>query len=279
MTTAKTDNVLRNGVHPSPVISETPMRPAFKTRTHIDLAATPVVIMAGGRGTRLRPFTASFPKPLVPLDDMPILEVVLRQLANQGFCNVTLTLGHLSHLISAYVSTKPWIAKELDIRMVYEDEPTGTAGSLAHVPGLDRTFMAMNGDVLTNIDYGAFLRAHKESGATVTIAAHSKPVKIDLGVLQADDQGRLNGYIEKPVHNYEVSMGIYAYEPRALELIEPGVYLDFPTLIHRLLEAGEPVHVYRTDAFWLDIGRPDDYAQAQEIFRHEPERFGLKAKE
>ena len=245
----------------------------------LDISKTPVVIMAGGRGTRLRPFTANFPKPLVPLDDMPILEVVLMQLARRGFRDITLTLGHLSHLIDAYVSTRQWLNDELDIKKVYEDKPTGTAGSLAGVAGLDRTFLVMNGDVLTDLDYAELVRVHAATGAAITIAAFPRKVKIDLGVLEANEAGRLTGYREKPTRTYEVSMGVYVYEPHVLERISPNEYLDFPTLIQELLAAGEHVHVHRANAFWLDIGRPDDYAEAQDIISREPERFGLRRPE
>ena len=237
------------------------------------IASTPVVILAGGKGTRLRPFTASFPKPLVPLEDTPILEVVLKQLIEQGFKKVTLCLGHLSELIRAYIQHKPELQEKLRINTVDENSPTGTAGSLATVPGLDHPFIAMNGDVLTNLNYASLVQAHLDSGAAVTIATHSKEVKIDLGVLQGDENGMLTGYIEKPTKNYSVSMGIYVYDPSVLSYIKPGEYLDFPTLVHMLLEDGKKVYMHKNEADWLDIGRPDDYALAQNIFKNEPQKF------
>lgn len=234
-----------------------------------------VVILAGGKGTRLRPFTASFPKPLVPIGDMPILEILLRQLAKQGFERVTLTIGHLAELIRAYVGNHKTLLDKLAIDFVDEEMPTGTAGSLAQVPELNETFLVMNGDVLTDLDYTKLVEAHRRSGAAVTIAGHAKKVKIDLGILRADENGFLTDYIEKPEQSYDVSMGVYVYEPRVLDLVEPGKYLDFPDLVKKLIARGEKVHVYRNDAFWLDIGRPDDYAQAQEIFERDSSRFGI----
>jgi len=204
---------------------------------------------------------------------MPILEVLLRQLARQGFKDVTLTLGHLSDLIRAFIAQHKTLTEQLNISFVEEDVPTGTAGSLATVPNLNGTFLVMNGDVLTDLNFRDFCEDHQASGAALSIAAHSKKVKIDLGVLEADEDGRLVDYIEKPERAYTVSMGVYAYEPRVLDLIEPGTYLDFPDLVLRLLAAGETVRVYRNDAFWLDIGRPEDYALAQDIFENTPERF------
>ncbi|MGI9407122.1 MAG: nucleotidyltransferase family protein [Hyphomicrobiaceae bacterium] len=233
-----------------------------------------VVILAGGKGTRLRPFTANFPKPLVPVGDKPILAILLHQLIRQGFQHVTITLGHLAELIRTYVAQSEELKSSLEIAYVDEDQPTGTAGSLASIPELTETFIVMNGDVLTNLDFNDLIAAHKKAGAALTIAGHAKNVKIDLGVLEADENGRLTGYSEKPEYNFDVSMGIYVYEPYVLEHIKPDEYLDFPTLVHLLLEAGQPVHVYRNDAFWLDIGRPDDYAIAQDIYENQPEIFG-----
>ncbi len=244
----------------------------------VPMADIPVVILAGGKGTRLRPFTACLPKPLVPIGEMPILEVVLRQLMHHGFRNVTLSLGHLSELIRAYVGACSWTQSVLDIRTVDEEAPSGTAGSLTLVPGLDSTFMVMNGDVLTNLDYEELVQSHISSDALLTIAAHRKEVRIDLGVLEADEHGRLTRYIEKPTQHYDVSMGVYVYSAEVLKFMEKGKYLDFPTLVQRLLDAGEHVNVHKNDAFWLDIGRPDDYAQAQDIFEREPELFGIRGR-
>ncbi len=212
----------------------------------------------------------------MPLGDKPILEIVLRQLAAQGLCRVTLTIGHLSDLIRAYVAQNRFIESQLEIDFVEEDQPTGTAGSLARVEGLDDTFVVLNGDVLTNLNYRELLAEHKASGAALTIAAHRKAEKIELGVLEAGSDGRLTGYIEKPTQVYEVSMGIYVYEPRVLKFIKPDTYLDFPDLVRQLVDAGEHVNVYRSDAFWLDIGRPADYARAQDIFESEPAQFGME---
>lgn len=242
-------------------------------------ATTPLraVILAGGKGVRLRPYTAHLPKPLVPLGDKPVLEIILRQLAACGFGRATLTLGHLSSLVRAYISHQESLGKALAIDFVEEDEPTGTAGSLARVADLDDSFIVMNGDVLTNLDYAALLSAHRASGAALTIAGHRQEVKIDLGVLETDAEGRLTGYHEKPRYDFDVSMGVYVYEPRVLELIEPDTYLDFPDLVRMLLARGERVDVYRNNAFWLDIGRPEDYAAAQDIYERNPEEFGLEA--
>jgi NDP-mannose synthase len=244
-------------------------------RPRLGLANVRAVILAGGKGTRLRPFTASFPKPLVPLGDKPILEVLLRQLAAHGVKRVTLTTGHLASLIRAYITQNQFLNETLEIDFVDEMTPTGTAGSLARVEGLEDTFLVMNGDVLTDLDYGALVAEHKTMGAALTIAAHRKEERIELGVLEADAGGRLTGYIEKPTQVFEVSMGVYVYEPGVLSRIAPDTYLDFPDLVRRLVAEGEHVHIWRNSAFWLDIGRSDDYAKAQDIIEKEPSRFGL----
>ncbi len=225
------------------------------------------IILAGGRGTRLRPFTVNFPKPLVPLGDVPVVEVLMRRLIAFGLTDITLTLGHLAELIKAYFMNRTELTALMDLQYIEESSPTGTAGSLACVPHLDDTFLVLNGDLLTDIDFHRLVASHRESGAILTIASHTRHVKVDLGVLRFDGSRRLTAYVEKPETTYDVSMGIYVYEPAVLEYIEPGSYLDFPDLVTRLIEAGEMVCAFPAgDTLWLDIGRPDDYARAQELF-------------
>jgi len=224
------------------------------------------VILAGGKGVRLRPFTVNFPKPLMPLGDHPILEVLIRRLMAFGITDVTLTLGHLAELIKAYFHTHNRLTAQVRLRYVEEDEPTGTAGSLASVPDLDDTFLVMNGDVLTDLDFDALVSFHRRQRAALTIAAHRRLVKIDLGVLKCADDYRIIGYNEKPELSYNVSMGIYVYEPSVLKFIAPEKYLDFPDLVLKLIAAREKVCAMPCDCLWLDIGQPDDYARAQEIY-------------
>jgi NDP-sugar pyrophosphorylase family protein len=233
------------------------------------------VILAGGKGVRLRPFTAIFPKPLVPLGDMPIIEVLMKRLVHFGITDITLTLGHLAELIKAYFLHRQEFTRQLNLYYVDEEEPTGTAGSLAFVQGLNDTFLVMNSDVLTDLDFDELVAFHRQQGATLTIAAHQRHVKIDLGVLEFDGGCRVTGYREKPESTYHVSMGIYVYEPHALQFIERGKYLDFPDLVLRLIAAGEKVCAMPSDCLWLDIGRPDDYAQAQELFIEKRGSFDL----
>ncbi len=231
------------------------------------------VVLAGGKGVRLQPFTACFPKPLVPLGDRPILDMLLTRLSGAGVRHATLALGHLSSLIKAYIGQHAELNGKLKIDFVEETAPTGTAGSLRSVPGLNGTFLTMNGDLLTDVDLKRLLAAHRRSGAVLTIGTYSREEKIDLGILETDDEGTVTAYIEKPKHVYTVSMGIYVYEPCVLDYIEPDKYLDFPNLVQALLHAGEKVGTYCHDGFWLDIGRPDDYARAQELLAENPGEF------
>ena len=218
------------------------------------------VILAGGKGSRLAPYTKVIPKPLMPIGDMPILEVLLRQVRRAGVDEIVLSVGHMASLLRAFFQEGEYLG--LNIRYSYEDQPLGTAGPLPLIDGLDQTFLVMNGDVLTTLDFADLLAYHRQSGALVTIAMYNRQVKIDLGVLQLNGGHEISGYIEKPTYNFQVSMGIYVFEPRALEFIPRGQYFDFPSLILCLLENGQKVVSYPFDGYWQDLGRSDDYEQA-----------------
>lgn len=233
------------------------------------------VILAGGQGTRLRPYTTVFPKPLVPVGEHPILEILLRKLGREGCTDVTLSVGYLAELIQAYFSQAREATDGMTLRYVHETTPTGTAGALRLVPDLDETFLLMNGDVLTTLPFDELVAYHKKEGAKLTIATHEKSVKIDLGVLETDDANRIQGYVEKPTLSYRVSMGVYVLEPDVVQHVPEGQRFDFPDLVHALLAAGEPVASYPSDHFWLDIGRHEDYEAAQEAFREVKGAFGL----
>lgn len=217
---------------------------------------------------RLRPYTTVLPKPLMPVGDRPILDVIVRQLVHHGFERLTIVTGHLAELIEAFFGDGEKYGIEIDY--FREDEPLGTVGALALLDGLDEDFLVMNGDVLTDLAYGEFLAGHSASGAAASVAAHQREVQVSLGVLQFEDEAdadRLTGYIEKPTYHYEVSMGVYAFSPRAVELIEPNQRLDFPDLVLKLLAAGQVVRARRSeDDYWLDIGRHDDYETAMDEF-------------
>jgi NDP-mannose synthase len=226
------------------------------------------VILAGGRGTRLGPYTTVLPKPLLPLGDGPILDVVLRQLSSHGFSEITLAVGYLAHLIEAVFRD----GSELGVSLRYQREaqPLGTVGPLATMEHLDETFLVMNGDILTTLDYNSLYEAHVASDNLLTIATHVRTVKSDYGVLDLDgDAGptrRVTDFREKPEIDHTVSMGVYVLNRRVCEYVPCDTPFDLPQLVWRLLELGERVGAYRYDGFWLDIGRHEDYAAAIEQF-------------
>ena len=222
------------------------------------------VILAGGKGTRLSPYTKVLPKPLMPIGDMPILEVILRQIKLAGIDDVVLTVGHLSELLRTFFQDGSRLG--LNISYNYEDSPLGTAGPIAFVPNLEETFLVMNGDVLSTLPLRELLQFHRENNAIATIATHHRRVKVDLGVIQWDGDARVTGYIEKPTYDYSVSMGIYVFEPKVLSYIPKGEYYDFPDLVKKLIGVGEKVVGYRFDGYWQDLGRPDDYESAAQDF-------------
>ena len=229
------------------------------------------VVLAGGKGTRLAPYTHILPKPLMPIGDMPILEVMLKQMKHAGVTDVILTVGHLANLLRTFfMDGEQW---GMNISYSYEEKPLGTAGPLSLIQGLDSTFLVTNGDILTTLDLKDLVAFHKSQGGIATIAVHKRHVKIDLGVVQWDGNNRIGGYIEKPTYDYTVSMGIYVFEPDVMKFIPLNVYLDFPELVLKMLAAGEKVLGYAFDGYWMDLGRPDDYAQATEDFASMREQF------
>lgn len=221
------------------------------------------IVLAGGQGTRLRPYTAVLPKPLLPIGDLPVLSIVMRQLRACGFDRVTVATGYMAQLIEAVLNHRG--TEGMTIDYAREAEPLGTVGPLASIDGLDAPFLAMNGDVLTDLDYGKLLADHIASDAIATIATTTRQVQVTLGVLECHDKSepnRLTGYVEKPQLTYTVSMGIYCFSPEVLDYIEPGRHLDLPDLVLDLIARGETVRAWRSDAYWVDLGRREDYERA-----------------
>lgn len=229
------------------------------------------VILAGGRGTRLAPYTYVLPKPMMPVGDRAVLEILLRQMKRAGINHVTLTVGHLAGLMQAFFQDGEQF--DLDITYSFEPKPLGTAGPLAMVPGLNSTFLVSNGDVLTLLNINDLISYHKQQGAICTIAMHERQTKVELGVIRLDGDNRVTDYIEKPTYDFCVSMGIYVFEPEVLSYIPQGEYLDFPDLVHKLLDAGEKVVGYPFDGYWMDLGNPEDYKQANEDFERMRSQF------
>ena len=229
------------------------------------------ILLAGGKGTRLRPFTTSFPKPLVPVGDMPVLEILLRQLKECGVRHVTVLTGHLAYLIEGYFTDGSSLGLSIDY--VREAEPLGTAGPLRQLAGtITDDFFVLNGDLLTDLDFTALMRHHRDSGAVVTVSTYARTEKIELGVLHIGPDGDVVGYDEKPTLKLDVSMGVYAMSAAALKLVPPGYY-DMPTLIMDLLASGQRVATRHHQGLWLDIGRGDDYDEANRLFADNPGIF------
>jgi len=231
----------------------------------------PVVIQAGGKGTRLYPLTKVVPKPLVPIGGRPILEIVIRQLAAAGFREFHITIGYLGEMIRWCIGDgRKW---GVQVHYWEETEPLGTMGPLRQIEGLNGPCMVLNGDLLTNIDFASFWSHHVNSRNHLTVATYKKPVQVSLGVLDVQADGRVSGFREKPVFEYSCSMGIYGLSPEALSLIPENQYYGFDDLMHCMLREGHPVGAYAFGGEWLDIGRHEDLAAACERFEQSPELF------
>ncbi len=229
------------------------------------------VILCGGKGTRLRPYTTVLPKPLMPIGEMPILEVVIRQLKYAGITRITMAVGYLAELLEAFFRDGSRIGVPIDYSI--ESQPLGTVGPLTLIEGLDAPFLMMNGDVLTDLDYSDLLRYHRACGGVATIASYEREVKIDFGVIRTNDANAITEYIEKPSYQYQVSMGIYVFQPEVLKLLKHNERLDFPDLVQLLISRGEKVVSYPFCGYWLDMGRPDDYERAIEEFENRKHEF------
>ena len=223
------------------------------------------VILAGGQGVRLRPYTTSLPKPLMPIGDRySILEIVLTQLSDQGFTEVTLAIGHLGHLIRAFIGDgSRW---GLRVRYLDEDRPLGTMGPVLRLlDELPQDVLVMNGDILTDMNYAELLTTHRSSDHPLTIATYQRDVNIDFGVLEVESE-EVVAFREKPTHHYRVSMGVYGVSTAALRRYDPGRHFGFDDLVLDMLDLQTPPASFPFDGFWLDIGRPDDYDRANEEF-------------
>jgi len=231
------------------------------------------LILAGGKGTRLRPYTAVLPKPLMPVGDYPIIEIILRQLRNADFTEVILAVGYMSQLFQAFFQD----GSRYDIRISYsfEENSLGTAGPIALViDKLQDDFLVMNGDLLTTLNYRNLFLFHRKVNAAATIGLYRREVKIDFGVIEADNEGKLVRYREKPVYHLDVSMGVNVMNKKTVApYLKAGEYLDIPQLMMQLCDDGHKVHCFTEDCFWLDIGRIDDYETATGIFESRIKEF------
>jgi NDP-mannose synthase len=218
------------------------------------------IILAGGKGTRLKPYTTVLPKPLMPIGDCPILEVVVKQLKKNGFKKITMAIGHQHDLFIAFFGNgEKW---GIPIDYYVEKEPLGTAAPLRYIPNLEDTFLMMNGDILTDLNFKEFFDLHFKNNADLTIATHERTQDINYGTLEYSVDGMLTKFIEKPSLKFRVSMGIYILSRKAVSLIPEHGHFDFPDLVQKFLVQKMRVYCHPYSGYWMDIGRPDDYEQA-----------------
>ncbi len=231
----------------------------------------PVCILAGGLGTRLAPYTTVLPKPLVPLGERPVLDILLGQLEAQGFEEVTLACGGMEGVFRAYLSN---YSSRLTIRFISETTRLGTAGCLSTYPEpTPENLLVINGDILTDLDFTEVVQAHRDNQSQLTVAVHRLKHPLAYGVVDTDETGRVTGYREKPIHEVPVSMGIYVYQRRVLQSLPSGEALDFPDLVLRLLKDGNKVTSFHNKAQWYDIGSPGDLERALQALNEHPARF------
>jgi NDP-sugar pyrophosphorylase family protein len=229
------------------------------------------IILAGGAGTRLRPYTVVLPKPLMPIGEFPILEVVIRQLVQHGFDHVTMAVNHQAEIIKAFFQDGMKWGIKIDYSL--EHKPLSTMAPLRLIPDLPENFLVMNGDILTDLSFSDFYEEHASNNNIFTISSQIREQKIDYGVLETDADGYLSGFTEKPKTRYRVSMGVYMASRRIMDFIPEGLSYGFDNLMPDLIKAGQSVAVRKFDGYWLDIGRPDDYIQAIEEFEQMRPRF------
>lgn len=221
------------------------------------------VIQAGGKGTRLRPYTLILPKPLMPVGELPVIELLLKWLRRNGISEVLITTGYLGHLIKALCADGS--AWDMQITYSEETEPLGTVGALDLVRDhLDDTFLVLNGDLITDLNLRSFIHFHRSHGDLLTVGTTQKRVHVDMGVIETEGE-RITDFHEKPTLPYTVNMGIYCMEPDILDLIPKGVPFGFDHLMYQMLDNGQRAHAYRHDGQWLDIGRPEDFQLAQKM--------------
>ena len=229
------------------------------------------IILAGGKGRRLLPYTTVLPKPLMPIGDYPIIEVILQQLKRAGFNRISISTGYLHELIHAYLDSNKTLG--LKIEYSHEETPLGTIGPLRLIENLEDTFLVMNGDILTDLDYKKLIESHKKRGAIATVATYQRDTNIDFGVLERNSEHKIIAFKEKPTFHFDVSMGVYIFSKKILNYVPADTPFGFDQLMYALIAKNEEVYSYPHTGYWLDIGRPDDYARSIEEFERYKDRF------
>jgi NDP-sugar pyrophosphorylase family protein len=229
------------------------------------------IILAGGKGTRLKPYTIVLPKPLVPIGELPILEIVLRQLKQQGFTHITMAVNHMAELIMAFFGDGSKWGIKIDYSM--EDKPLSTMGPLKLIQDLPENFLVMNGDILTDLKYGQFFNRHVQQNNIFSISSFTRSDKSEYGILETNEKHILTAFKEKPESTFEVSMGIYALNKRVMEFVPDDTFFGFDHLMYALIDNKKEVAVVNHDGIWLDIGRPVDFQNAIDLFEKEGNKF------
>ena len=229
------------------------------------------IILCGGLGTRLKPYTVALPKPLMPVGEYPIIEVIIRQLKSFGFHRITLAVNHQSEIFKAFFGN----GEKWDIKIDYalEQKALGTMGPLSLIQDLDENFLVMNGDVLADLDFNKFFKTHLNSKSIFSISSFKRKQLVDFGVLEKSKNSYLKGFTEKPEYNFEVSMGIYMINKKVLKYIPSQSFFGFDNLMLRLLQNNEKIKLIEHKGIWLDIGRPDDYMLATKIYNENKNKF------
>ncbi len=229
------------------------------------------IILAGGKGTRLKPYTIVLPKPLVPIGELPILEIVLRQLKQQGFTHITIAVNHMAELIMAFFGDGSKWGIKIDYSV--EDKPLSTMGPLKLIKDLPENFLVMNGDILTDLKYSQFFDQHVKQNHLFSISSFTRKDKSEYGILETNEKNTLTAFKEKPESTFEVSMGIYALNRRVLEFIPEDTFFGFDHLMYALIDNKKEVAVVNHDGIWLDIGRPIDFQNAIDLFEKDGNKF------
>jgi NDP-mannose synthase len=232
------------------------------------------VILAGGKGSRLKPYTITLPKPLVPVGgELPVLEIVIRQLGKAGFDHITLAVNHMANLVMAFFGDGSRWGTKIDYSL--EETPLSTIGPLTLIPDLPANFLVMNGDILCDLNFAEFYRYHLAQGNDVTVSVYKRTAKIDFGVLKYDHNNIATEFVEKPVYHFDVSMGVYCLSRRIIDQLEKGQPYGFDNLMIDGIRKRKKIGVKSFDGFWLDLGRPEDFDIANEKYEELKSRLGL----